>query len=55
MIKYQGKSGNDKQEMPVSTNLGRISLKDFVGKGSWIAFQLLRLDSSFVSLPAVAA
>ena len=43
-----------KKKMPVSANLGRKSLKDFLGKDSWTAFQLLRLDSSFVSLPVVA-
>ena len=53
MIKYQGKSRN-KQEMPVSANLGQKSHTDFVGKQSWTAFQLLRLDSSFVSLPVAA-
>ena len=40
--------------MPVSGNLERKSLKDFVGKDCWTAFQLLRLDSSFVSLPVAA-
>ena len=55
MIKYQGESGNDKLEMSVSANLGRKSLKDFVGKDSWTAFQLLRLDSSVVSLPVAAS
>ena len=54
MITYQGKSGNDKLEMPVSANLRRKSPEDFVEKDSWTAFQLLRLDSSFVSLPVSA-
>ena len=34
MIKYQGKSGNDKQEMPVSANLAGKSLQEFVEKDS---------------------
>ena len=52
MMKFENSLPSAKQEMPFSSNLGRKTLKDFVGQDSWAIFQLLDLDSSFLKQPA---
>ena len=52
MMKFENSLPFAKQEMPFSSNLGRKTLKDFVGQDSWAIFQLLDSDSSFLKQPA---
>ena len=52
MMKFENSLPSAKQEMPFSSNLGRKTLKDFVGQDSWAIFPLLDLDSSFLKQPA---
>ena len=52
MMKFKGLSTSAKQEILFATTLGKKTLKDFVGRDSWILFQLMDLDSIFLVHPA---